>query len=161
MIQIPLRNRHGEVIAYATIDDEDAEFAAHRWHLDGRGYVKRSVYVDNRQQAIYLHRELLGLRPGDRLQADHMNRDKLDNRRTNLRAVTFAANAQNKGSRPGSTSRFRGVYWCKETGKWKAHARIAGQQFYLGRFDREEEAAEAASDFRAVTMPYSIETVAA
>jgi len=85
---------------------------------------------------------------------DHINGDKLDNRRANLRIATAFENAQNRHVARGASSH-RGVVWHKGAGKWMAQAHLAGVQHYLGLFDREEDAAKAAAAFRAEHMPFS------
>ena len=60
-------------------------------------YVVRSSW----KLTHYLHREVLGLTPGDGLETDHRNGDRLDNRRSNLRVATRAQNAQNVPARSG------------------------------------------------------------
>ena len=152
-IEIPLRNRQGEIVAHALIGREDAALAEYRWCLHPTGYAVRR---DAARGTVLLHREVLGLVAGDGLEGDHKNRTaKLDNRRANLRVVTAAGNRQNLGSRPGATSSHRGVSWHERTGKWLARARLNGRTHYLGVFVREEDAAAAASAFRAKHMPFS------
>lgn len=155
-VQIPLRDRKGEVRAVATIDVEDSALADLRWKLDPNGYASRSVRVDGRMRTVRLHREVLGLVHGDGLQADHVNGDRLDNRRQNLRVATEAENRQNV---PGltRTSRFRGVCWNRTARKWQAQVKTNGRQNYLGVFEREEDAAEAARAFRAAHLPFSVD----
>lgn len=144
MIRIPLRARDGSVRAYALIDDEDAHLAAFAWRCHG-SYAARSPGT------VLLHREVLGLVPGDGLQGDHINGDKLDCRRTNLRVGTQALNGQNILR----TSRYRGVTF--EAGRWRARATLGGRNKHLGRFNTEQEAAVAAAAFRAQHMPFANE----
>jgi muconolactone delta-isomerase len=73
---------------------------------------------------------------------DHINGDTLDNRLENLRLATTAQNAQNK-TRSGR-SRHVGVYYNQAKGKWQAQIQMNGHKRNLGRFDSEEEAAQAA-----------------
>jgi hypothetical protein len=101
-----------------------------------------------------MHRFVLGLRKGDPRKVDHKNRNRLDNRRENLRVVTSAENAQNLERNYGR-SRHRGVAWHKVTKKWRAVVRLDGRQHHLGYFDDEDEAGAVASAFRAQHMPFS------
>lgn len=153
-IAIPLRDRRGEVIAHALVDLEDAAQAEHRWYSD-QGYATRRR--PRNEGRFYLHREILGLAQDDPRHGDHINRDRLDNRRANLRIATMAQNRQNRGANQGSTSKWRGVSWCKFHGKWKAHVNLNGRPRHLGYFTDEEQAAAVASAFRAEHMPYSVE----
>jgi hypothetical protein len=68
-----------------------------------------------------------------------------------LRPATPAQNAQNLGAR----NRYRGVTFDRGTGRWRATVHIGGVTHRLGRFDTEEQAAAAASAYRAEHMPYS------
>jgi len=162
-IRIPLRNRAGVITAFAVIDADDAHLAEHVWCLDARTstrtgppYVRRGVWRDGRRLDVSLHREVLGLKHGDRRKVDHRNGDTLDNRRANLRIATVAQNAQNQGSRGGS-SQYRGVTWDKSRRKWMATAMLDGRRRTIGRFGTEEEANAAAVEWRARHMPYSQE----
>ncbi len=68
---------------------------------------------------------------------DHKNRNKLDNRRSNLRVATPRENASNRGPR-AHTSRFKGVTWHR-CGRWQVVC--AGK--YVGLFVDESSAAAA------------------
>jgi hypothetical protein len=161
-LKLPLRNRAGEIVDYALIDHDDAALARYRWHRTPRGYAARSTFKDGVRGTALLHREVLGLVPGDGLQADHINRAaKLDNRRANLRIATNALNHQNMGSQRGSTSTHRGVSWFKPVGVWQAQVTVDGRHNHLGYFHREADAAAAASAFRARHMPFSPDATAA
>lgn len=155
---IPLHDRHGEIKAFAVVDHGDAHLASKRWSPHGDGYAVRYAAVNGRQTSILLHREILGLRPGDGTQVDHINGNRLDCRRANLRIGTHSLNAQNVPLR-GGTSSYRGVCW--HDGKSRAYATLNGRQHNLGRFEREEDAAEAARAFRAQHMPFANERRAA
>jgi hypothetical protein len=159
MVQIPLRNRRGEAIAYALVDDDDAAQAEHRWHLSAQGYAARYMRKSEGLGQLLMHRAILGLTRGDGLQCDHISRDGLDNRRSNLRVVTHAQNQQNQGARDGSTSPYRGVSWVTSRGVWRADGRHHGTHF-LGYFASEEAAAAVASAFRAKYMPFSEDAAA-
>lgn len=156
---IPLRARGGWVRAFAVVDAEDYErVSAHRWYRKPDGYVVRNVAKeDGGQQTLSLHRFVLGLGPGDPEHVDHCNHDLLDNRRENLRRCTHQQNHENRRPNRGSTSRFRGVSWAKDRGKWKAYAKRDGIVHNLGYFDVEQEAADAAAAFRRQRMPFATE----
>ena len=72
---------------------------------------------------------------------DHINHDKLDNRRENLRVASHSLNARNKRKREGCSSQYPGV--SKANKKWKAQIRIKGHLKSLGTFAEEEDAAAA------------------
>lgn len=157
--RIALLARDGSVKAHAIIDAGDAEWAGrYTWGLS-MGYAVRRVYKGRHMsdERIYLHRELMGLTAGDTREIDHINRNKLDNRRANLRVVSREENAQNLGSRPGTSSKHRGVSLIAVTGKWKAVVNVGGQRHYAGQFSAEHEAAEAARAARTRLMPYAVD----
>lgn len=128
--------------AVTFIDDEDFDLVCRwRWKLHPQGYACRSTQVDGRYVTILLHRLIADTPP--HLQADHINRDRLDNRRNNLRNVTGSVNTMNQGLSPRNTSGYRGVTWDKERGKWQAKTKHLGRWVFLGRYDSAEEAAAA------------------
>jgi hypothetical protein len=150
---IPLRRRDGSVRAYAHVDEADYEWLGQfRWHLTYYGYVATRA-PDRR--IIYMHRLILGLRQGDPRQGEHENRDPLDNRRTNLRIASLADNQQNRAAEKRNLTGLRGVGFHRATGRFKARVTLDGKDNHLGYFDNPEQAAAAASDFRAEHMPFS------
>jgi hypothetical protein len=74
----------------------------------------------NHGPAIRMHRVILGLGNDDPLDPDHINHDRIDNRRSNLRPVNQSENNANRQKTRG-TSRYKGVYW--DRGKWVADNR--------------------------------------
>lgn len=99
------------------------------WSLTSTGYARARCAGRN----VKLH--FLLMPPRDGYEIDHVNRDKLDNRRSNLRYATHRQNIANS-LRPPTKSGYRGVYrrW---DGKWWASA---GRQ-YAGCFATALEAA--------------------
>lgn len=152
--RLPLRNMARETVAYVTIDAADVEWMNQwNWCLDRDGYVMRGIFNGGKGRCIKIHRAIMGLSVGDGLEVDHINRDKLDNRRANLRIVPKGSNVQNMGSRVGSSSRFRGVTWNKRSCKWQAQL----HGVYLGMYESEVEAGEVARKARAEKYPYAVD----
>lgn len=154
--RIPLLRRDGSIRAWTVVDRGDfAALSRFRWrlndvaHCPGKvGYAVRSAQLeDGRRRYQGMHREIMGLFFGDPLQVDHANRDTLDNRRSNLRVVTHAENMRNRPVHRGSSSRYRGVYWEKSRGRWRAELKVNGKKVRLGRFTDEDEAGKAAHAF--------------
>lgn len=118
------------------VDDADYEALATRhWCFATNGYVVSRIGGG----MIYLHRFLLNASPEH--EVDHIDGNKLNNQRSNLRLVTRQQNARNVASHGGSSSLFKGVAWCKQTQRWRAHITVNGMFKHLGRFDTEHEAA--------------------
>ena len=70
----------------------------------------------------------------------------------NLRLATHSQNSHNrKKTKQTTTSKYKGVFWCKQKKKWKARIYVNKKQHWLGYFETEEEAAskynEAASNY--------------
>lgn len=94
-------------------------------------------YVVNRD-GILLHRLITN--PPSNMDVDHINHNKLDNRRCNLRIVFDYENMWNQKISKNNTSGVTGVYFEKNTGKWIAKIYVNGKQIFLGRFNAFEEA---------------------
>ena len=112
-------------------------------HRDGRGYL--SIVID--RQRHYVHRlaflYTLGYLPTE--QVDHVDRDKSNNRWSNLREATCTQNRTNTGLKSSNTSGYIGVTWSKQHRRWQARIRAGGRRIYLGSF-RTAEAASAARE---------------
>ena len=74
---------------------------------------------------------------------DHINGDRLDNRKENLRFCTLSQNSMNKRGRSSRTSKYKGVCYAKRRNKWQASIRVDGKERFLGYFNNEEDAAKA------------------
>ena len=159
---VPIYAQGLRVVGHAKVDDEDYErLMLWRWNMRD-GYAGRSWRrADGTTGGTTMHRQLLGLQLGELFYGDHINRDKLDNQKANLRIVTVEQSAQNRGPRRVSRSRFRGVNFVVPSGKWIARVRLGNKLHNLGTYDSEEEAARVAALFRAEHMPFSAEDVAA
>lgn len=78
---------------------------------------------------------LLGL-----LDYDHENRNRLDNRRCNLRPATKNDNARNHNKYANNTSGITGVSWRKDMQKWSAYIIVNGKQVHIGYFKNMKDA---------------------
>lgn len=121
------------------VDQEDLEWLSQwKWHFK-EGYAVRT---DNRLgRAIPLHREILKTPKG--LQTDHINRDKLDNRRENLRIATSRENNFNKRLLPSNKSGYKGVYFAKDHNKWRVVVTVDNKKKHIGYFSDPKLAAKA------------------
>jgi len=86
-----------------------------------------------------LHRLILEKKPG--LVVDHTNRDKLDNRRVNLRYCRTRDNNRNRTGSDNCSSMYKGVDFLKDCKLWRARIRTDEGRLSLGRFDSEKGAA--------------------
>ena len=110
------------------------------WRLHPGGYAVRDVNGGKTKTLQYLHH--LVLPPKGGLVIDHINGQRLDNRRSNLRLVTVSENNANSVDRP-RRSGYRGVYWHGQANKWVAQISVHGTLQHLGLFTDAHEAARA------------------
>ena len=89
---------------------------------------------------VFLHRLLTNC-PDD-MMVDHINRDPLDNRKSNLRIVSNQQNSMNKGLQKRNTSGHKGVSWDKSKNKWYTYITVNYKLINLGRFSILEDAVE-------------------
>lgn len=125
------------------VDDEDYyELIKYTWGLDGKGYARGRV----NGVRVSLHRFLLNIQGKN---VDHINGDRLDNQKKNLRAVdTSESNMNTSVSRRNQTG-FKGVGVAGD--KFDARIYHKGKQYNLGRF-RDAESAARAYDLKAVEL---------
>lgn len=126
----------------AIVDDADYEVvAAHQWRAlrtqQGKRYAVRTDPTNN-GRLLYLHRVVMGLVVGDRRQVDHVNRDGLDCRRSNMRLATPSENTANRRLGP-NCSGFRGV--SRVGTRWRAVIGYRRKWLHLGCYEDPEEAA--------------------
>lgn len=124
----------------AIVDDEDYDLVSkHTWHCTEHGYAARRN--PSTKKIEYLHRFIM--RPPESKVIDHINHNKLDNRRSNLRICTVSENLKNTRPKRG-TSKYKGVHFKKGRSKpWRARIHYDGVDEILGDFYTEEEAAYA------------------
>ena len=126
--------RHGFVFQ---LDEADAlRYVGVSLYVSTSGYLR--VLGRDWSGDRYVHRDLM--KPKRGMYVDHINGDKLDNRRANLRVCTPCESAMNVGIKSDNTSGVRGVYWNKERLKWQAQIRVKKSTISLGRFVNLEEA---------------------
>jgi hypothetical protein len=92
-----------------------------------------------KRTTVLLHREIMKAESGCHL--DHLNQNKLDNRKSNLRFCSPSQNNMNKGLQKNNQSKYRGVSWDNEAAKWLVTIAIDKKQKKLGRFKSVEDAA--------------------
>ncbi len=137
MIEIALSN--GGV---TLVDEEDYEKVKHlTWFLSNKGYAVASTHENGQIVNFYLHRLIVGAEKGD--QTDHIDGNRLNNVRANLRRCTPTQNNMNLAKRSGCRSLFKGVTWSKQKSKWHARIKLQGKAKHLGFYVDEAAAAKA------------------
>jgi hypothetical protein len=114
------------------------------------GYANMRLGVVNRKtkyKNIYMHRFLTDAEKGEFV--DHINHNTLDNRRDNLRITTNQNNLINRhGANRNSTTGVRNVSWHSREQKYAVQFQVDGKNKYIGKFDKLEDAAKCAEEFR-------------
>ncbi len=117
------------------VDDDDFEgLASQKWYLSG-GYAISGI---GRKK---MHRAILNAKPGELV--DHINHDKLDNQKCNLRIVNLCENIHNQRKRKGTKNKFKGVTFISKLGLYQARCRINGSDNFLGLYKTDIAAAYA------------------
>lgn len=91
-----------------------------------------------------MHRVLIGV--GEDVEVDHENRNRLDNRISNLRIADKWEQAQNQGISSRNSTGVKGTSWHKASKKYRAYISAFGEDFYLGLFATLEAAGKARED---------------
>lgn len=123
---------------YALVDDEAFEWLNQWSWCFFKGYAIRGQRYgprkENKTRFIYMHRQVLE-RNGislDNLETDHINRDKLDNQKGNLRPVSSSLNKWNVGLQSNNKSGIKGVSWGKRDKRWITELKAYGKVAYRG-----------------------------
>jgi hypothetical protein len=107
------------------------------------GYKYVSLYVDKKSTQFLIHRLVATAfieNLNNKMEVDHINNNKLDNRVENLRWATRQENSRNIRIPSTNTSGVKGVFWNEQRQKYQVSIRINNKQINLGRFDTIEEA---------------------
>lgn len=118
------------------IDDDDYDYLSKfTWYIHSRGYAQ--ALIDG--QMVLMHR--LIMRPPNNMHIDHIDHDKTNNQKYNLRVVTKGANAQNIPPKANNTSGYVGV---ASNGKyWQSSIYKDGKRQFIGNFKNKDSAAVA------------------
>lgn len=132
MKKIALSGKKGKGL-FALVDDEDFKRVnKYSWHLS-RGYPNHK----DKQFSAGMHNFIF-----NGAGIDHINRNKLDNQKHNLRFANQSQNIGNSKSRKG-TSIFKGVNWIKRDKLWSAEITFNYKHIHIGKFNKELWAAMA------------------
>lgn len=122
------------------VDDKDYEkFHKYSYNCNYNGYASRSIKINGQWSNLLLHREIMN--PPDGMFIDHINRNRLDNRKENLRVCNIAQNRYNSGPNKDTSSKYKGVHYCKKRKLYNSIITFEGKTYNLGSYYTEEEAA--------------------
>jgi hypothetical protein len=138
VIRIPLTQ--GKIaIVDATMYSLVSAFRYFASRREGRNnwYAVRNDTSTNR--LIFMHNDIMPLDPP--FSPDHINRDTLDNRLSNLRPATPEQQAVNRGPMKHNSSGYRGVSYFKHQERWTANLHHKGKRVFFKYTNTPEEAA--------------------
>lgn len=124
------------------IDDEDYNrIKDYKWHISKDNYIDARIKKeDGRFSTIGLHRVIMYAPKG--MSVDHINHNRLDNRKENLRICSHSENLKNYSKpKDGKTSQYKGVCWDKNNNRFKAALSFNCKTVYIGLFKDEVSAA--------------------
>lgn len=120
------------------VDSEDRIIVeSHGWCIDSHGYAVATI----KYKKTYLHRLIMKVIDTS-VYVDHINRNKLDNRKSNLRLCSHRDNLNNRPANKNNTSGFKGLYWHKRNNKWVVRITVEGKCISLGCYSDKIEAAK-------------------
>lgn len=134
MEYVTLKTKKGEEF---TIDKEDYERVSKVSWYNHCGYMRARMG----KKLVSLHRYLLDLSTEEKRQVDHIDRNKLNNCKSNLRLATASQNGANRRRQVNSINNYKGVSWKKDKKKWTASITQNGKQKHIGYYTTEEGAA--------------------
>lgn len=119
---------------FALVDAVDFEHISKRkWHISSRGYAARATPLSNGKRSLIGMHRIINNTP-DGMHTDHINGDKLDNRKCNLRTATASQNLQNQGNRVNNTSGYKGVHFHHRSKMWHVRIRVYGKRIWIGQY---------------------------
>lgn len=124
---------------FALVDDEDYEnLNQYKWTFHAQGYAYNQSILGNKI-CVLMHRLITNAQKGQFV--DHINHNKLDNRRENLRVCSQSQNGGNSIMSKNNTTGYKGVSFDKKSQNYHAYIMLNRKRINLGRFDNAKDAA--------------------
>lgn len=129
------------------VDDDDyEELNQFKWGITHNGYAYRRKVINGVLRRIFIHR-VVNKTP-DGLSTDHINRDKLDNRKSNLRSATNSLNMLNRGLASNNQTGFKRLYFMKKTKSWRVEIRRKNSEsVYTKLYEKQSKSLDKAIDY--------------
>lgn len=132
---LTVTTKSGEVFL---ADSEDVELLSkYSWCKSKKGYAVANI----KGKVTKMHRFIMGVSNPEVI-VDHKNRDRHDNRKSNLRICTTTENARNRSVSKHCSSGFIGIR-ITEYGKYNVKITFSGKEIHIGNYDTLEEAIRA------------------
>ena len=123
------------------VDDEDYDYLKQfDWHVSKDKCVS-SAMGSHKNKRMLIHRLLM--KAPDDMEVDHIDGNRLNNQRSNLRLATSSQNKCNRGARKDNRSGFKGVSWHKKNKNWNVRIKADNKYLLIGIFQDKFEAAKA------------------
>ena len=123
-------------------DKEDYELVKdYTWCINADKYVV--TWDKELQEFVYMHRLICGLYNGEKYDVDHMNHQRYDNRKNNLRVCSHRNNGKNLSLAKNNTSGITGVRFDNKLQKWIVEIMVNYKTIWLGTFDKSDDALKA------------------
>lgn len=136
IVYVTMSNSDNEMI----VDKDVWEWAKNYCWYESHGYATTNMLMDDGTiKRVRLHVYVFSDCPVGRVR-DHINGNRLDNRRDNIRFVTTQQNNHNHGKSKMNTSGHTGVSWDVDRKKWFARIKIDNKHINLGRFSNLQDA---------------------
>ncbi len=123
-----------------TMDEADYNKLPNKRFFLTCGYCYIPLKVNGKHTTTSIHRFIMQT-PKDMV-TDHINGNKLDNRRENLRICNQQENARNADKKSRNTSGYKGVFFHKRDKRWFTQICLNGKMVWGGGFKTKEEAAK-------------------
>lgn len=137
---IYLYNRQNRIVGKAIIDPSDINVVDFKWCMSDQGYAMR--IVDGKRQVMH-H---LILKPKKGFVVDHINHNRLDNRRVNLRYLTHQQNLLHRRKIP------KYFFWSDRKKRWRVQYEKFGKTIYCGVFKYKKDAVKVAEKVRKIRL---------
>ncbi len=138
---IIIPNKNGKEKARIIVDTADlSKLIKYRWGVEGR-YARSAYMIDKSKFRFYLHHLLVPKKKG--FEVDHINRNKFDNRRVNLRYLNRTNNLLNNGAIGVEVKKL-----AKGKFKYKPYLNVDKQSIKFKRFNTFEEAKKAREEYK-------------
>lgn len=115
------------------------EVRKYNWFRNSKGYIQRG---NRGLPKMMIHWFVMDMESATGFPIDHVNRDKTDCRRDNLRIVTALQNSMNHSRLSTNRSGYTGVFWNKRKKRWTSFIYASGRHIYFGHFTDKESAAQ-------------------
>ena len=127
-------------------DDDYKKLSRYKWHAQPSHnlvYACRNIVIDGKRKMEKMHRYIMNLTNDFSVIVDHIDRNPLNNQKSNLRLCTYSQNTCNSKRRSNSKRKYKGVGFDPKVGKYFAMIMLNKISYHLGFFDTEIEAAKA------------------